>query len=65
MMSDVEVTMIMDYQLTLWGLYVFIQSQQLRPPSTPPTTREHTVPSLPSHQGNPGMSCLSIESIDT
>ena len=27
----------------------------------PLTKREHNVPSLPSHQGDPGMSCFSIK----
>ena len=41
-----KVTMIMDYQLRLWGLCVFTQSWPLRPPSTLPTTRKHNVSSL-------------------
>ena len=39
----------------------FFQSQQLMPLLNPLTTREHNVPSLPSHQGDPVMSCLSIK----
>ena len=33
MMRDMKVPIIMDYQLRLWGLYMFIQSQQLMPHS--------------------------------
>ena len=40
---------------------MFIQSQQLRPPSTPLIKREHTVPTLPSDQGDSGMSCPSFK----
>ena len=41
MMRDMKVTMIMDYQVRLWGLCIFIQFLPLRPPSTCLTTREH------------------------